>query len=313
MSNVFIPASIRDKAIRDTLIAIVRELTNSNEVEVQSNPPNYNDPGNQGDIVYATSDSSIWVFTGNAWTPSAIGQTSQTYFAYADTADGSIILTLGSTVNGLCNQVTDFMVLTIDNAIVVDADVSQTTCANNPNAVLNGAVSGGTTNTGVWTSDGGGSFNPIGTTLNATYVPNAADTTDGLIVLTLTSTNNGTCLAVSDVINLTITDAPFINTITNQTVCANNPNVSITATDNGVATGYQWSTSGDGTFDTPTALGATYTPSAADTAAGVTEEFHNLREQFEVVNVQAKRIYNSVLIIFIAQLLLELSLLGLPL
>ena len=51
MSNVFIPASIRDKAIRDTLIAIVRELTNSNEVEVQSNPPNYNDPGNQGDIV----------------------------------------------------------------------------------------------------------------------------------------------------------------------------------------------------------------------------------------------------------------------
>jgi len=89
MSNVFIPSSIRDKAIRDTLIAIVRELTNSNEVEVQSNPPNYNDPGNQGDIVYATSDSSIWVFTGNAWTPSAIGQTSQTYFAYADTADGS--------------------------------------------------------------------------------------------------------------------------------------------------------------------------------------------------------------------------------
>ena len=89
MSNVFIPASIRDKAIRDTLIAIVRELTNSNEVEVQSNPPNYNDPGNQGDIVYATSYSSIWVFTGNAWTPSAIGQTSQTYFAYADTADGS--------------------------------------------------------------------------------------------------------------------------------------------------------------------------------------------------------------------------------
>ena len=33
---------------------------------------------------------------------------------------------------------------------------------------------------------------------------------------------------------------------------------------------------------------------AADTASGVTEEFHNLREQFEVVNIQAKRIYNSV-------------------
>ena len=39
---------------------------------------------------------------------------------------------------------------------------------------------------------------------------------------------------------------------------------------------------------------------AADTAAGVTEEFNNLKEQFEVVNIQAKRIYNSVLIIFVS-------------
>ena len=29
---------------------------------------------------------------------------------------------------------------------------------------------------------------------------------------------------------------------------------------------------------------------AADTASGVTEEFNNVREQFEVVNIQAKRI-----------------------
>ena len=39
---------------------------------------------------------------------------------------------------------------------------------------------------------------------------------------------------------------------------------------------------------------------AADTAAGVTEEFNNLKDQFEVVNIQAKRIYNSVLIIFLS-------------
>ena len=39
---------------------------------------------------------------------------------------------------------------------------------------------------------------------------------------------------------------------------------------------------------------------AADTAAGVTEEFNTLKEQFEVVNIQAKRIYNSVLIIFLS-------------
>ena len=42
---------------------------------------------------------------------------------------------------------------------------------------------------------------------------------------------------------------------------------------------------------------------AADTASGVTEEFNNVREQFEVVNIQAKRIYQSVLIIFVSCLL----------
>ena len=49
---------------------------------------------------------------------------------------------------------------------------------------------------------------------------------------------------------------------------------------------------------------------AADTAAGVTEEFHNLREQFEVVNIQAKRIYNSVMIVFISSIVAGLVSLG---
>jgi hypothetical protein len=37
---------------------------------------------------------------------------------------------------------------------------------------------------------------------------------------------------------------------------------------------------------------------AADTAAGVTEEFNTIKEQFEVQNIQAKRIYQSITIIF---------------
>ena len=49
---------------------------------------------------------------------------------------------------------------------------------------------------------------------------------------------------------------------------------------------------------------------AADTASGVTEEFNNVREQFEVVNIQAKRIYQSVLIIFISSILAAIISLG---
>lgn len=39
---------------------------------------------------------------------------------------------------------------------------------------------------------------------------------------------------------------------------------------------------------------------AADTATGVTEEFNAIKEQFEVVNIQAKRIHQSVTIIFVS-------------
>ena len=42
---------------------------------------------------------------------------------------------------------------------------------------------------------------------------------------------------------------------------------------------------------------------AADTAATVTEEFNGIKEQFEVVNIQAKRIYQSVLIIFVSSII----------
>ena len=49
---------------------------------------------------------------------------------------------------------------------------------------------------------------------------------------------------------------------------------------------------------------------AADTASGVVSEFNNVREQFEVVNIQAKRIYQSVLIIFISSIVAAIVSLG---
>ena len=49
---------------------------------------------------------------------------------------------------------------------------------------------------------------------------------------------------------------------------------------------------------------------AADTASGVTEEFNNVREQFEVVNIQAKRIYQSVLIIFVSAIVASIISIG---
>ena len=49
---------------------------------------------------------------------------------------------------------------------------------------------------------------------------------------------------------------------------------------------------------------------AADTASGVVNEFNNVREQLEVVNIQDKRIYQSVLIIFVSAIVAAIISLG---
>ena len=49
---------------------------------------------------------------------------------------------------------------------------------------------------------------------------------------------------------------------------------------------------------------------AADTASSVIEEFNGVKEQFEVVNIQARRIYQSVLIVFVSAILAAVISLG---
>jgi hypothetical protein len=69
MSKIFIPAGVRDKAMRDTLIAIVRELdTTKGKVTVSYDDPGAGTPGAKGDVIYAESSNSIWVFSDdNNW------------------------------------------------------------------------------------------------------------------------------------------------------------------------------------------------------------------------------------------------------
>ena len=184
----------------------------------------------------------------------------------ADTAAGTVTITLSSTDG--CSVVTDNMVITITNAPYVNAGVDQTVCGVGATVVLNGTIYGGST-TGIWTSTGTGSFTPGATTIDATYTPSAADITAGTVTLTLTSTANGTCTAVNDAMIVTITPTPIVNAGINQTVCSNNAVVTLNGSISGGATAGQWSSSGTGSFSSLTAMNATYTPSSADTAAGV--------------------------------------------
>jgi gliding motility-associated-like protein len=213
--------------------------------------------------------------TGGIWTTSGSGTFSNdtdlnaTYNGSpADTVAGSVTLILASTGNGNCFGDADTMIVSFTISPAVNAGVDQFVCLSSPNATLAGSVSGGAT-TGTWTTSGSGSFNPNADALNATYIPSNADTTAGSVTLTLTSTNNGGCTAVTDDMVITYTTIPIVDAGTDQTVCANPAVVTLGGSIIGGGNAGIWSTSGSGTFaPVATDLNATYSPSAADTTAG---------------------------------------------
>ncbi|MBL4658276.1 MAG: T9SS type A sorting domain-containing protein, partial [Flavobacteriales bacterium] len=164
-----------------------------------------------------------------------------------------------------CAAVTDTMVITIGAGAVVDAGPDQTACGTGC-VTLAGVVSGATT-TGQWSTGGSGAFTPDNVTLTACYTPSSADTAAGSVLIMLTSTNNGTCLAVEDTMMITFGVGATANAGPDATACEGSP-FALAGSIGGIASSSTWTTSGDGIFDDPSMLAATYTPGTADATAG---------------------------------------------
>ena len=232
------------------------------------------------DVVRCVNNSSVLLAgsvtgfsTTGTWTTAGTGSFSNatvlnaTYSPSAsDRANGSVVLTLTTTGNGVCAASTDQMTITFTPAPVVNAGADQTICANNAIAVLNGSVSAGAS-TGSWTSNGTGTFSS-GTDLNATYTASAQDISSGNVTITLTSTNHGNCLAVNDQLMITFSPAPVVNAGNDVSVCINNPAASVSGTVSGGASTGTWTTAGDGSFVDANALSTTYNPGPNDLANG---------------------------------------------
>ena len=150
----------------------------------------------------------------------------------------------------------------VNQKAIVNAGSNQTVCANAP-VYLSGSVTGGST-TGIWSTNGSGTYSPSASSLNGVYKFSNADIAAGTVLLTLSSTNNGACPVVTNAVTISITLLPTANAGLDQTVCANNANVNL----NGritIANGGVWTTSGIGTFmPSATSLNATYVPSTND-------------------------------------------------
>ncbi len=207
---------------------------------------------NYSSVTWSTSGSGTFdnsSYLNATYTPSA-----------ADISNGSVTLTLTAHGNSPCGDVSDDMILTIAPNPTVNAGPDDNVCEGSSYS-LNGQATD--YDSIAWTTSGTGSFDDA-SILNAVYTPSADDILAGNVVLTLTAYSS--CGTATDDMQIAIVPPPTANAGTSDFVCEGN-----SYTLNGQATNYSsisWTTSGSGTFDDPTSLTATYTPSQDDINAG---------------------------------------------
>lgn len=223
--------------------------------------------------VISIATGGIWSGGTGTFSPSSTILNATYTASSSEILNGGVMLALTTTGVGNCNVVIDSIEVVISPNPTVNAGSDQTVCVNNLNVNLSGSISG-ITNTGAWTSNGTGIFVPNNTSLNASYVPSVADSLNGSILLTLTSSNNGNCFAVEDNMLITILPAGFADAGSDVSVCGNNANIPLSGVISGGATSGVWSSSGTGLF-TPndSVLITNYIPSAFDIANGTVDLF----------------------------------------
>ena len=178
----------------------------------------------------------------------------------------TLVLTTAGNISG-CPDVEDSVKIYFTPAPFVDAGSNATVCANNAVINLSGIV-GGSSTSGIWSTTGSGLITPNDTLLTGlTYSPSNSDTTLGVVIIKLTSTNNGLCNAVEDSITVTIIDAPSVDILSADTICANISSINLSSN---VTTGFpiDWTTFGAGSFTSSSNPSTTYNISPLDTAQG---------------------------------------------
>ena len=168
--------------------------------------------------VSGATNTGIWSGGLGSFNPSNSVLTATYSASASEINSGSVRLILTSTNNGNCYLTKDTMFISFTNSPTVNAGIDLFSCKNNAAIQLSGVVSGPTT-TGIWTG-GAGIFNPSNAVLNATYTPSASEISAGFANLTLTSSNNGNCNFVNDLIKLNFVPKPFANFNFNNT-CLN--------------------------------------------------------------------------------------------
>lgn len=197
--------------------------------------------------VTGASTTGVWNSTGDGmFSPNNISLSTTYYPGLNDIAAENNWIYLRSTSNGNCLQERDSVYIVYTDAPVINAGNNDLVCSNDALITLNGSISGGAT-TGIW-SGGAGIFSPSNTSMNATYTPTTSEISSGQVVLTLTSTNNGSCVAVNDVVQYVFVAPPYAN-FSSQSNCLGvvSPFTNFSLAGYGTITNTDWSFGDGGT------------------------------------------------------------------
>lgn len=254
-------------AVSDTVIILIKQPSTSNAGPNQTVCSTSPTIGLSG-IIGGGTTTGVWGTTGGgSFNPNNTNLNATYSITPGNIAAGQVTFTLTSTNNGPCPAVTDTVKMVILQPVVVNAGANQFVCAPNGTVNLNGTVTG-YTNTGIWSSNGTGSFNPGNTSLSTTYSFSTLDIANGTVIFTLTSTNNVACAPVVDTVMIKVRQPAIVNAGPNLSLCSNNPNIALTGTVSGGGTTGVWSSSGIGGYaPSNTALNTTYGMTALDIAA----------------------------------------------
>lgn len=181
-----------------------------------------------------------------------------------DVENGSVILTFHAFATPPCTGFTsDQMILTIAANPTVEAGDDQEICANENVSLSADAEEYSSV---YWASSGDGYFSAINT-LQTTYIPGSTDLSSGSVSLTLTASANSPCTSTtSDNLNVSITPEPIANAGTDDEICEGDNYTLNGSVQN--ESSLIWSSDGDGNFQNPNQISATYIPGTQDIQDG---------------------------------------------
>ncbi|HIA06395.1 MAG TPA: hypothetical protein EYN71_06805, partial [Flavobacteriales bacterium] len=219
-----------------------------------------------GDI--GTLDSWSLEFTSSCgdltydWTP-ATGLSATDITNPVATPTVSTTYTFETTATG-CSSTND-VVITVNEAATASAGVDASICEES--TFTASGSRGGSAGSSTWTTSGTGTFDDA-TIVGATYTPSSADLAAGSVTLTITTDDPaGPCTAATAAMTLTINAIATASAGVDGAICSNTTYL-LAGVRGGSASSSTWTTSGTGAFDDASIVGATYTPSSADIAAG---------------------------------------------